>query len=159
MTTKSKPSLTIKSSLCLKTPAGSQGLDAKWTFCGQTWFWFCCQSEGFCYCFAKPVGVIFPLMSSQFYVFGQPWLQIVVLGRKGKIKTGSISFRGATPWEGNYAVLKLKRTWILYPPTLATLQCFFTSVPTTSTTTVQMLNCFWKTSHLFCWSTLKCLFD
>ena len=35
----------------------------------------------------------------------------------------------------------------------------FTSVPKTSTIVVQMLNCFWKTNHLCCWSTFQCLFD
>ena len=64
-TTKSKPSLTITSSLCLWTLAACWGLEAKWTFYGSTWFWFCCKSKWFCYCFAKPVGMQFPLMSSQ----------------------------------------------------------------------------------------------
>ena len=97
MTTKSKPSLTIKSSLCLKTPAGSQGLDAKWTFCGQTWFWFCCQSEGFCYCFAKPVGVIFLFMSSQILCFWQTMATNCCFGWKGQNKNRQHFLPGGHP--------------------------------------------------------------
>jgi hypothetical protein len=58
---------------------------------------FCkkCWSAMFCWCLHK------------FYVFCQTWPQMAVLARKGEKKTGSISFRGATPWEGN-------KCWTLY---------------------------------------------